>query len=262
MQAVAVSLGLLASLALVDSASGQCVDQSAPTNNTCMAGYGQTDLAQSFIPTANDMDGAGVFLSVAIGSPEPLWIQLWDALPNAGGQLLASGGGIGSPGTWFDVHWSCVSVTPGATYYLVFAGTASMCYAGDNRNGYPHGIAYANLGYRPFPNYDYTFRTYRCCGPSLTKSGTCPGNLQLSVAGCTPGGRVALLYGNPGSFVKGGNPCSGLQLGLASPTLASMLTANASGLAALNFTAPTAACGKTVQAVDVAACAVSNTAIL
>lgn len=252
------------SLLLAGAASAQCLDQNAPTNNACMAGFGQVDLAQSFKQTAGNINGAGIFMSAGLGSPETLSISLWTALPNAGGTMLATGSGLASPGQWFDVSWNCVNITPNTTYYLVFSSTASMCYAGDVQNGYPHGNVFANPGFGSFPGFDYTFRTYNCCGAgvSLTKTGTCPGNVRLDVAGATAGGGVAILYGVAGSFTKPTNPCAGLTLGIANPTLAAILTANGSGNATLSFNAPGAACGRTVQAVDIASCTPSNTIVL
>jgi len=252
-----------ASILLAGAIQAQCIDQNAPTNNACMAGFGQTDLAQSFqTQGAANISGAGIFMSAGLGSAETLTIGLWTALPNAGGALLASGTGLASPGTYFDVSWAPVNITVNTTYYLVFSSTASMCYAGDVTNQYPFGQVYANPGFGGFPGFDYTFRTFRSCGPALSKTGTCPGSVRLDVTGATPNSNVALLYGNAGVFVKSGNPCSGLVLGIANPTLAAMLPSNGSGNATLAFNAPPAACGRTVQAVDVASCVATNTIIL
>lgn len=257
-------LACSAPLLLADAASAQCLDQNAPTINACMAGGGQVDLAQSFKQGAGEINGAGVFLYAGIGTPEVLSIELWSALPNAGGTLLASGSGLATPGTWFDVSWPCISITPHATYYLVLGNPASICYAGDTNNGYPFGSVYANPGFGNFPNYDYTFRTYNCCGGivQLSKTGTCPGVMRLDVAYCTPGGGVAILQGIAGSFIKSGNPCAGLVLGIANPSLVAILTANGGGNATLSFNAPAGACGRTVQAVDIASCTASNTIVL
>ncbi|MDA1259652.1 MAG: hypothetical protein O3A20_03430 [Planctomycetota bacterium] len=241
----------------------QCVDQNAPTNNACMAGFGQTDLAQSFqTQGAANISGAGIYCG-NYGSTETLSIELWSDLPNApGAVLLASGTGQASPNSYFDVSWPPVNITANTTYYLVFGNTATLCYDGDISNQYPYGQVYANPGFGGFPNYDYTFHTFTSCGPALSKTGTCPGSVRLDVTGATPNSNIALLYGNAGVFVKNGNPCSGLVLGIANPTLAAMLPSNGSGNATLAFNAPPAACGRTVQAVDVASCVATNTIIL
>ncbi len=256
---------LIACGAATSVSAQQCLDQNASTDNACMAGFGQTDLAQSFKQSAaGNINGAGIYMG-PYGSPETLTISLWSALPNAGGTMLASGSGVASPNSWFDVSWNCVNITPNVTYYLVFSSTASMCYEGDVYNGYPHGNVFANPGFGSFPSYDYTFRTYNCCGgsgPTLAKSGSCPGPMTLNATNCTPNSPVAILYGPAGSFTKNGNPCNGLQLGISNPTLAAILGANGSGNASLSFNAPAGACGRTVQGVDIASCTPTNTLIL
>lgn len=99
-------------------------------------------------------------------------------------------------------------------------------------------------------------------GFSLAAAGTVPGQVTLTASGATPGGNVAVLYGNAGVFVKNGNPCNGLVLDIAQPMLGGMLTANGAGIASLTFNAPPVAAGKTVQAVDVSTCAKSNPVVL
>lgn len=254
---------LLASFATRDVAAQSCLDQNAPTFNACMAGFGQVDLAQSFIQTATDITGAGVYFDV-YGSPETVTISLWDNLPNAGGIQLASGTGTASPSSWLDVSWPAVSVTPGATYYLVFSTTITLCYGGDVFDGYPNGMVFANPGFNAFPGYDYTFRTYNSCGssPTLAKVGTCPGPVTLNVTNCTPGGNVAVIHGQAGASVRSGNPCNGMVLGILNPSFGGMLTANGSGSASLSFNAPAGACGRSVQAVDVASCTPTNVIVL
>lgn len=96
----------------------------------------------------------------------------------------------------------------------------------------------------------------------LAASGTVPGPITLTATGATPGGSVAVLYGVAGGFTQNGNPCNGLVLDLAQPSLGGMLTADGLGVASLNFNAPPAAVGKTVQAVDVTTCTKSNPVVL
>jgi hypothetical protein len=99
-------------------------------------------------------------------------------------------------------------------------------------------------------------------GFTLAKSGSCPGPVTLSTAGGTANSAVALLYGIPGSTTKPSGICAGTTVSLANPQLAAMLVANASGAASLSFNAPAGACGRSVQAVDIASCATSNTIVL
>lgn len=99
-------------------------------------------------------------------------------------------------------------------------------------------------------------------GPVLAKTGTCPGPVTLSGSGLTPGSQMALLYGNAGSFTKPSGACAGLTLAISQPTLAAMLPVNGSGNATLAFNSPPAACGRTVQGVDVASCTATNALVL
>jgi hypothetical protein len=134
-------------------------DQDQPLATVPMAAFSQTDLAQSFVPAQDNIGGAGIFLFPSGAESDLVTIGLWDGLPNAGGTLLAEGSAIGERGTWIDVEWTPVPVTPGETYYLVFTGNETMIIAGDTGNPYPHGQVYANPGFQPFPVFDYTFRT-------------------------------------------------------------------------------------------------------
>lgn len=95
-------------------------------------------------------------------------------------------------------------------------------------------------------------------GPSLAKNGTCPGPVSLTFGNCTPGGSVAILYGPAGVYTKPNQPCAGLVLGMSPPTLGTVMTANGNGAGTLNFSAPSGACGRTVQGVDVQSCTTTN----
>lgn len=176
--------------------------------------------------------------------------------------MLASGSGLATPGTYFDVFWPPVAVTPGNTYALVFGTTVSMCYAGDLGNSYPFGQVYANAGFSGFANFDYTFRTWTDGGFSLSVSGTCPGPVQISVTGATPSGNVAFAYGAAGSFTLPPGPCAGTVLDISSPTLAAIMAADASGNISIAPTLPAGICGRTLQCVDMTTCTTSNTVIL
>ena len=136
------------------------IDQNQPSGPIYMAGFSQTDLAQSFMQTNGNIAGAGILLQAGIGSSDNVTIQLWDALPNAGGTMLAEASATGTAGAWVDVYWTAVTITPSTTYYLVFVGNTTLGIAGDINNPYPNGHVFANPGYSPFPGYDYAFRTY------------------------------------------------------------------------------------------------------
>ena len=150
----------------VASLATNIIDQEDTVQNAYMAAFAQTDLAQSFTPSAGNSSGAGVFLYTIEGS-QGITISLWDNLPNNNGNELASAtsGAVGA-NQWVDVFWNPVAVTPGKTYYLVFesVNNASGLW-GDLDNNYPGGNVFANPGYQSFPDYDYTFREYSSTVP-------------------------------------------------------------------------------------------------
>jgi len=131
-------------------------------DDTCMATIGQGGLAQSYIPLETEAAGAGIkFRDPSTGLDVDL--SLWDGLPNAGGVMLASGTSQTDGTNWADVLWDpVVNVTVGDTYYIVIDGDAALpCVSGSTNNPYAGGMTYAN-NYSPFPNFDYTFRTFSC----------------------------------------------------------------------------------------------------
>ncbi|MEK7323135.1 MAG: PEP-CTERM sorting domain-containing protein [Pseudomonadota bacterium] len=137
------------------------IDQNQPNTPNYMANFLQTNLAQSFKQAANNVAGAGIFMTSGVGSSDTVTIALWDVLPNAGGSLLASGSGIATQNSWFDVFWTPVNVIPDSTLFLVFtSANNNMGISGDNNNPYSRGQVYANAGFGTYPIYDYTFRTY------------------------------------------------------------------------------------------------------
>ncbi len=136
------------------------IDQNQAVNDTYMAGFGQSDLAQSFKQTNGNITGAGIFLQDGIGSSDTVTISLWDALPNNSGTMLATGSVFGTAGTWADVSWASVVLNTSSTYFLVFSGNTSLGIAGSTSNPYADGMVFANSGFGAFSGYDYTFRTY------------------------------------------------------------------------------------------------------
>ena len=136
------------------------IDQNQPSGPTYMAAFAQTDLAQSFMQTNGNIAGAGILLQTGVGSSDNVTIQLWDALPNAGGTMLTEASATGTAGQWVDVFWTAEAITPATTYYLVFVGNTTLGIAGDLNNPYPNGNVFANSGYQPFNAFDYAFRTY------------------------------------------------------------------------------------------------------
>ncbi len=100
--------------------------------------------------------------------------------------------------------------------------------------------------------------------PSLTRTGPCPGIIQLDLDHLTPRGTVILLYGPAGSFTQNypSQPCLGLTIDIRAPVIAGTLPINASGQAHTSFFAPVFGCGLTVQAVDLSTCTATNAVVL
>jgi hypothetical protein len=136
------------------------IDQNQPSGPVYMAAFSQTCLAQSFQQTHANIAGAGILLQPSVGSSDLVTIQLWTGLPNAGGTMITSASATGTAGSWVDVYWSPVAITPATTYFLVFTGNSTLGISGSTSNPYPGGCVYANPGYGQFSTFDYAFRTY------------------------------------------------------------------------------------------------------
>ncbi len=157
---LSLALVMIGALCMALPAYAQIIDQDQPSGPVYMAGFSQGDLAQSFKQTNANIVGAGIMLQPGIGTTDNVTISLWDALPNAGGTMLATASANGTEGQWVDVFWGIVPIAPATTYYLVFDGNTTLGIAGDTNNPYPDGNVFANSGYVPFPDFDYAFRTY------------------------------------------------------------------------------------------------------
>lgn len=158
---VALVGGLIAASATANGAI--VVDQSQLINDAPIAGFSQRDLAQSFKPTFNNITGASIQLYTSGSGSATVTISLYDALPNAAGNLLATGSDFGvSAGQWADVSFaSAIAVIPNATYYLVFTGSnQDLLVAGGVDTPYTRGNTFANTGYQSYPTLDYAFQTY------------------------------------------------------------------------------------------------------
>jgi hypothetical protein len=159
------------------------IDQNQPNVPNYIAAFGQTDLAQSFIQASTNIAGAGIRLqeppSESTNVTATVTISLWDGLPGVGSTKLAEASGSATTGQWFDVFWTPVNLTAGATYFLEFASgetTAFFGIAGDIENPYAFGQAFANPGFEPFLEFDYAFRTYAEDGQQQVPE---PGTLAL-----------------------------------------------------------------------------------
>jgi hypothetical protein len=154
------ALAIVATCVFALPATANLIDQNQPSGPVYMAAFSQTDLAQSFMQTNDNISGAGILLQAGVGGTDNVTISVWTGLPNAGGTMLATASAQGTQGQWVDVFWGYTAITPGVTYYLVFDGNTTLGIAGDTNNPYPNGHVFANPGYQPFPGFDYAFRTY------------------------------------------------------------------------------------------------------
>ena len=98
---------------------------------------------------------------------------------------------------------------------------------------------------------------------SLSMPGDCPGVVDISVTGVTPGGDVRFLFGGAGEGddVVGAGGCTGTVTGLAGLRPGPKVT-DSDGDGALSFapSLPGGACGNPVQVLDLTTCTVSNVA--
>lgn len=149
-----------------------------------IAGFYQTDIAQSFVPTQSNISGASVTLFNNPAGNGDITISLYSDLPNNGGVLLASGTATNvSAGGTATVSWPTVYVSPLATYYLVFTSSnTSLSLAGDIADPYPGGQSYANAGYQPQAGDDYAFSTFATTG-YVWSDGSNKRQLQVSTSG-------------------------------------------------------------------------------
>lgn len=161
MKILGLALGAAIALTAGKASAGIIIDQEQNDNSVYMAAFSQSDLAQSFQTQKFDnIAGAGIFLQPGIGGTDNVTIELWDALPPDGGNLLASASAQGTQGDWVDVFWDPEAITPNTTYYLVFTGNTTLGISGSVNNPYPFGNVYANAGFQEFPTFDYAFRTW------------------------------------------------------------------------------------------------------
>lgn len=97
------------------------------------------------------------------------------------------------------------------------------------------------------------------CKVVLTRAGACPGIVTWSVTGASPGGNVVFVFGTPGPFTLPPGPCGGTLLGII-PFRGMRIVKRADALGAVSIVRnmPALLCGKSMQAIDVATCCLSN----
>lgn len=207
--------------------------------------------------------GATVDVSVIAGGGWNLGAPAWT------GTLTAAGTGTWEP-VFVDVSSAGIALNTGDLWVIQLNGNTGMGVRGEyvappGTPPYPQPLYLGGPGCFADCGWRIGFNTYMLSGPTpprLGKTGTCPGPVTLSVTNATANASVAILYGLPGVFVKPSNPCMGLVLNIANPTLGGVIPTNGLGNASLSFNAPPAACGRTVQGVDLATCAPTNPIVL
>ena len=224
---------------------------------------GQLEGFELEISSANP--GATIDLEIRVGPGWNTGAAAWT------GTATTTIGGSVWERAFFDTTSANLQFAVGDVFVLQMQGTATGggirgdYQAPPNQPPYPEDLflngpgCYADCGWR------LGFNTWMLSGSNLrlSKTGVCPGPVTLSVVGATPGGRVALLYGQAGSTTSNGPNCPGTTVDIASPpAVGAILTADGGGSAALSFSAPSGACGLTVQAVDLPSCVASNSLVL
>lgn len=138
------------------------VDQDNPTmlGGFCSMGVAYS-CGQSFVQTAGNISGAGIFVHPAWYTPTKtdVTIAIFDAI--TGGNLLAQGtaSNIDSSSGWVDVFWNPVALSASTQYFLrLHASNRDLVAAYADSGSYTLGDAVYDGG--PFTTYDLSFRTY------------------------------------------------------------------------------------------------------
>ncbi len=96
---------------------------------------------------------------------------------------------------------------------------------------------------------------------SLTVAGACPGPMDISASGLTPGGSVAVLTGRgAGSDVLPGGPCADAVTDLGGVGYATSIRADGAGNILARPAIGAGKCGASVQFLDLSTCSLTNRA--
>lgn len=207
-------------------------------NNALVMGLDATSLASLSVSfwSANLLDEADDFDGVWISKDGANWLHVVSAYSTIFFWVK----------TTVDLS-AFTSITQGP-FYLMFAQTDDSAFATTDVIGID----------------DVTFISGGPAGPSLSKSGNCPGLIALSLANCSPNGSVAMLIGSAGSYTQTNpsKPCQGLTLNLSNPSLVGVLQMNGAGAGGVSFNSSPSLCGLSVQGVDLSSCVATNSVTL
>ena len=196
-----LKMSLIAILGFATQAVAATVlDVNQSLSNTVLGGAPNPGTGQTFVPTANNIAGAGFII---LAGPE-MTVSLYDVAPGdvpSASPLVSATVNFGpATGDFIDVFWEPVPVTPGGTYFLLVESDtpqATLRGFGSAFDAYTDGEAYQGL--MPLPGFvqpaDFAFRTY--ADDAFTASVPLPGSLPLLIAalgGLTLTSRLRLTH--------------------------------------------------------------------
>jgi hypothetical protein len=104
----------------------------------------------------------------------------------------------------------------------------------------------------------FMFASTAFATPTLDIDGACPGDVTIDITG-TPNSWIGLFAGEEGgSHTFGGGPCGGATLDIGNARFIGKARTDGDGLHAKSKTLGMAACGTTIQAIDMSDCSVSD----
>jgi len=97
-------------------------------------------------------------------------------------------------------------------------------------------------------------------GPTVTATGSCPGDVSMTILEASSAGQVAIAIADQRgeSVIPAGQPCEGTSLNLDSPSLQELVTADEAGTYSATLALSADSCRQFLQAIDLDTCFVSN----
>ena len=136
------------------------LDINQDQDTTCFGMVSDGGMFQSFTATETESSGVGIKFTDPSRGME-VTLSLWDGLSNQGGTVLATQTTHTYGEQWVDVFWDdAIGLEIGTEYFIRIEGDSDLSCIRGSENPYSGGQAYSR--FNPFPDYDYTFRTYYC----------------------------------------------------------------------------------------------------